>query len=150
MSDNKGQGVKSDAAIAVYSEVCSSIEANMDRRLTVNRFNFSLLAAVGAGVGLVFSSDVTIDPEFRGKLLTTAALVCVVISVGWVFQILRFREVARVKHLVAEEIEQHLGVDRTKLEMKHFAKSPFRIEHTLSELFFPLSILAIVIWFVFG
>lgn len=150
MSDDKDDRAGNDAAIAVYAEVCSSIEANMDRRLTVNRFNFSLLAAVGAGVGLIFSSDVTIEPEFRGKLLTTAALVCVVISVGWVFQILRFREVARVKHLVAEEIEGELGVERTKLEMKHFATSPFRLEHTLSELFFPLSILGIVMWFVFG
>jgi len=132
--------------LEVYLDECATIEKNIDRRLAANRFNVSIITALAAVAGVIVSDKVQVPNDAQSSLLMAIAAIAFVVSVSWFFQILRFREVSRVKHEVASDLEKQLGVSRIRLEAEKFKTSSTIIEQTLSELLLPGSIVVALLW----
>lgn len=136
--------------VEAYLEQCSSIEKNIDRRMAAGRFNLSVLTALGAVNGVIISSDTPADAALLVKLQTGSSVLALLVCISWIFQILRFREVSRIKHEVAIELEKEIGVKRVLNESNAFKQSGGFLEQTLSEVLLPLSLSALVIWSIFS
>lgn len=134
------------AQLEAYLDLCQSIEKNIDRRMASNRFNLSILTALGAIAGLVLSSEVDLDTALKAKSLSTVAFAALFVCISWVFQVLRFREVSRIKHEVAIELETRLDLEKVSLEDVKFKKSSSFVEQTISEMLLPLFIMGVLIW----
>ena len=140
------------AKIAAYFEFCRSIESNIDRRYQANRFNLSILTALWVSLGYLLTAQGDLPPEVSAKVSTAINVVWFTISVIWFFQILRFREVSRVKYAVATELEQELGISVYVKEEEMFSRSSSVIEYTKIEMMLPVlsGIMAVVYFFWFG
>lgn len=134
------------ALLEAYLLQSASIEKNIDRRLSTNRFSLSILTALAAVYGFTLSGDAAIPADLRPTLLNGALLLALLVSISWFFQILRFREVSRVKHEVAIEIESALGLARVTKENAMFKTSSTIVEQTLSELVLPVAVAGCSIW----
>ena len=139
------------AKIAAYFEFCRSIETNIDRRYQANRFNLSILTALWVSLGYLLTAHGEVSPDVSGKVAMAINVVWFVISVIWFFQILRFREVSRVKYAVATELEKELGISVYAKEEEVFSRSSSVIEYTQIEMMLPLlsGIMAVIyfLWF---
>lgn len=134
------------ALLETYLVQTASIEKNIDRRLATNRFNLSILTALAAVYGFTLSGDVAVPAKSQPTLLNGILLLVLLVSVSWFFQVLRYREVSRVKHEVAIGIESELGLSRVAEEDAKFRASSTGIEQTLSELILPIAVAVFSIW----
>lgn len=135
--------------VEAYLEHCSSIEKNIDRRMAAGRFNLSILTALGAANGFILSTETPVTTDFQVRLQTGSAILALLVCIFWFFQILRFREVSRIKHEVAIELEKEIGILRVQRELDAFRQSKIFLEQTVSEIMLPVSVSAIVFWAVF-
>lgn len=127
--------------LEIYTKLLDSIEKNIDRRYIVNRFNLSILGALSAAFG--FISNIAAEGNSSPLGLTENIFLAMVslVSIVWLFQILRFREVSRIKHEVAMRIEQDLQAFGVTLEHQIETKSRTVVPYTTLELMFPASVL---------
>lgn len=138
------------AQLEAYLQHCQTIEENMNRRLATGRFNLSILTALGAIFGFIMTPESGIEREVFDRTSTLLAVVGILVCLSWVFQILRFREVSRVKHLVATQLEGQLGIEKVALEERMFAKSSTVIEHTLVEIILPGTVMILLVYGIFS
>jgi hypothetical protein len=140
------------AKLAAYFEFCRSIENNIDRRYQANRFNLSILTALWVSLGYLLTSQSAISLNDSVKVATAINAVWFVISIIWFFQILRFREVSRIKHKIATELELELGISVYVREEAALARSSSIIEYTQIEGMLPVlsGIIAVIYFFWFG
>lgn len=123
---------------AIYINYRDSIEKNIDRRYSVTKFNFSVIGAVGVGYGFLKSDKISVAAPVSSTLASTMLILSAIFCVVWVFQILRFREVSRIKHEVAIEMEKNLGISAVISEEEKFMKNSSIVEYTYIEIFFPV------------
>lgn len=126
------------AKLEGYLSYLQSIERNIDRRAAMNKMNLSVLIPALTAYALLKSApslvDIT-DLAFAANLLLVLSAL---ISLIWIFQILRFREVSRIKFEVASKLESDLGLHITTLEEEIEARSRSFISYTHLELFIPI------------
>ncbi|MGO4910173.1 hypothetical protein ACEN2J_17805 [Pseudorhodobacter sp. W20_MBD10_FR17] len=124
--------------LEIYLKIVDSIEKNIDRRYQLNRFNLSVLGALAAAFGFIQSGSVaptTVPVDLSMKILATiSSVTCLV----WIFQVLRFREISRIKHQAAMRLEVQLQVLGITLEDEIEQESKTLLSYTLLELFFPV------------
>lgn len=137
------------ALLEVYLKYIDTIEKNSDRRSQMNRYNLSLLLALGAAYGVSFSEDLALPPQIKAVLDYTVPAALFVLSLVWIFQILRFREVSRTKFKVLGQLEKSLDISCFQSEEAVTKETSSFIEYTQLELAIPLLSLAASAWLFF-
>jgi len=127
--------------LEIYTKLLDSIEKNIDRRYIVNRFNLSILGVLSAAFGFTINSAAEGNPSPLGLTENIYLAMVSLISLVWLFQILRFREVSRIKHDVAMKIEKDLQAFGVTLEHQIETKSRTVLSYTILELMFPAGVL---------
>jgi hypothetical protein len=122
--------------LEAYRQVCQSIDATIERRLSMNRFYLSIVTAIAAGYGLVVSSD-KISENIEYKLILSLSVIGISICIIWISQIIRSRNLSSVKHQIAIEIEKEISIKNLTIEEKMVSNVKGFYEHTISEIFIP-------------
>ncbi len=125
------------AKLTVYINYCDAIEKNIDRRYLTNRFYFTVLAATIAAIGYLTAPSDHLSSSFINHAPKLLSVAWFVISISWLFQILRFREISRVKFEVALEMEKELEIAAYSRESVVTRRSNFCFEYTQIELLLP-------------
>lgn len=135
-SENASQN-RTAADADLLKEYYGSIERNIERRHQTNKFNFTAVGGIAAAIGFLQTRDPSHGVNFGA--LPKAILICgVVFCILWIFQILRYREVSEIKHQVAIELEEELGVSIFRRERDKAKSHSTVIDYTLIEIGIPL------------
>lgn len=145
VDDCKGFDTRS-AKLSVYLAYCEGIEKNIDRRYGTNRFYFTVLAGFGAALGFLLSPTELAGAALGERVLAFLSAAWFVTSISWFFQVLRFREVSRMKFEVAIAMEMELDIHAYSVESKKFERGSSFIQFTQIELILPLASMVFSSW----
>jgi hypothetical protein len=143
---NQQSQEQNDAAdLEIYAYYCESVEKNIDRRYGVNKFNFSIAGAIGISYGFLKAEKTSITPENSIFLVKILLVSCIIFSIVWVVQILRFREVSRIKYEVLLDMEKFFRYRPFTSEMERLSRNSGIADYTNIEVLFPILILFLAI-----
>lgn len=126
----------------LLKEYYGSIERNIERRHQTNKFNFTAVGGVAAAIGFLQYRDPSHSVNFGA--LPTAILLCgIAFCILWIFQLLRYREVSEIKHQVAIELEDQLGVSIFRREREIGKSHSTVVDYTFIEIGVPIIALLI-------
>ncbi len=132
-----------------YLAFIQSIERNIDRRSSVNRFNLSILLPAYTAYAIAQTSPALQAIPSADVIKSLILFFCFVTSLVWAFQILRFREISRIKFEVLNKAESELGLNFFSEEAKIEATSRTIVSYTHLEMFAPLCSLAGALYLFF-
>jgi hypothetical protein len=121
MTDRSLQGAE---YLEIYRIYVQTAENNIDRRMQMHRFFFSLIAAIGIAYAFILDRAPKND---LGDLQTVGAillpLASFIFSVGWFAVVLGFRRLSRTKYKIISRLEEGLGVEVHRPEWEEFKQA---------------------------
>lgn len=135
----------------MYRSYLQTAENNIDRRLQMHRFFFSIVAGIAIAYGFMFGNSgaglAPSDPIVRMIVELTLCFTVVVMSLAWLGMTLSFRRLSRSKYSIISQLEENIGLPLHTEEWQTFRQQQRGISLTLWEMIPPVvfALVAVII-----
>lgn len=134
---------RADREVELYKLYVQTAESNIDRRLQMHRFFFSVFAGICIAYAFIFerlhASTVTDANAHLGhSVALLLPALAGAISIAWLFITLAFRHLSRVKYKIIAELETEFDISVHRREWEEFKRAHRSGTITQWELLVPL------------
>lgn len=120
MTNRSLQGAES---LEIYRIYVQTAENNIDRRMQMHRFFFSLIAAIGIAYAFVLDRTPKDDlGDLRAVGAVLLPLASLVFSCAWFAVVLAFRRLSRTKYKIISRLEESMGIEVHRVEWEEFKR----------------------------